>query len=252
MKLYWSNSIDAAAAVITPVTQATAFPAVNLANPQRTRIYRTLGTTATEAIVFDLGSAQAITSLILLDHTILATATLTLEANATDSWGGPSYSSAITWTTSWILKTLSQTYRYWRIKVVKAASAETFDIGRVFIGPATTVTGAVDYNGLDRDRLDLTVSQRSAGGQLYSDPRPQARTYAADCSGIADADATTLDSIAHTIGLHTPFFIQLDETGSGFLAEPIYVKFRDVPKLKNAGFDSELKWDTTLKLEENL
>ena len=75
---------------ITPSTQANNYPASNLLRPfEPTMPWRTTATTEQTAVI-DLGSAFALGRIILLG---LNYATLTLQANATDSWGAPTYTS---------------------------------------------------------------------------------------------------------------------------------------------------------------
>jgi len=253
VKLYPSNLIDAAAVVITPASEESGFPAINLANVQRTTLYRCGDTLATEAIVFDLGSAQAADALILLDHTILNTATITLQANSANSWGAPPFASAVTWQASWILHTFaSQSYRYWRLVVVKAAAATQFDIGRLHLGAVVSPADPPDFDGFKRNLLDLSTSQRSIAGQLYCDPRPQARRLELDFTWIRDAQKEQFLTAADALGLHTPFFVRVDEAGSGEFTEPVYVRFQEAPRFSFAGFDGANYWDTALRLEEAL
>lgn len=253
MRIYPTNLIDAAGVDITPVTEETAMPASHLANAQRTLLYRCLATVAGEAVVFDLGSAQAADALILLDHTILNTATITLQANSADSWGAPAFTSAVTWQASWILHSFaSQTYRYWRLTVTKASAATQFDIGRLFLGAVVSPADPPDFDGLDRQILDLSTSQRSISGQLYCDPRSQARRLELDFTWIRDAQKAQFLAAAEDLGTHTPFFVRVDETASDELTEPIYVRLREVPRFKLAGFDGANFWDTKLSLEEAL
>ena len=253
MRLYVTNVIDGAAVAITAGSEASGFPAINLANAQRTMLYRCGTTFSTETLVFDLGSALAADSLILLDHSILNTTTITLQANTTNAWGAPAFSSAVAWQSSWILHSFaSQTYRYWRLVVAKAAAGQQFDIGRLHLGPVVAPADPPDFDGFSRNMIDLSLSQRSVSGQLYCDPRPQARRLELEFTWIRDAQKLQFVNALEAMGLHTPFFVRVDETASDELAEPVYCRFQEVPKFELAGFDGANYWDTNLRLEEAL
>ena len=90
MRVFYDNLIDKTGVTITPSSQVSTLPASNLAHEFRKRVWRTGTSTAAENVVFNLGSAKAVTSVILLDHTLTAgDSAIALEANSADSWGAP-------------------------------------------------------------------------------------------------------------------------------------------------------------------
>ena len=259
MRLYWENYIDAAAASVATVSsEAANFPAENLRDPQRSKPWQTTGDNATESVVFDLGSARLVHSVILLDYNF-ATGTdysPTIQANASNVWSSPSVSEDMPFSAAtWLLYNLSsgQTYRYWRLVFTKPSAATIRNIGRLYLGSYYTPTDPPDFDGYTRAAVDLSVKQRTPYGQIYGETRPQYRRLRLDWSRIPNAQKTQLVTIQESVGIVTPFFAQVDEGGvSDETGEPVYVTLRDAPEYSVAGYDGESKWDTRWDMEEAL
>ena len=92
MRLFATNLVDSA--TITASSENDSLLAVNVANELRTKVWRTGATLTQEWIKFDCGAAQAVTSLILANHTLSTDTLVALEGNATDVWGTPSFTQA--------------------------------------------------------------------------------------------------------------------------------------------------------------
>lgn len=257
MRLFAANLIDAAAVTLPSYSsQATGFPAANLRNPQRGEIWRTTtGFSADEFVILDLGSAQAVTACIVLAHTLTAgDSAIKIQANATNSWGAPSFDQTLTWSAAVIAQIFStQTYRYWRFLFTKSAASAVRDVGRLWLGTYYTATDAPDYDGFTDDGQDFSLKQRAPYGAQYGEARAVARMPQLEFSAIPNAQKIVFRTICDAVKTVTPFFLQVDETATGDeLAEYLYLTFRARPTFKVAGYDSELKWDTRLNLEESL
>jgi len=79
----------------------------------RNTCIKTTGDTA-ETIVVNSGAAENVTAVLLHDHNISDAATVTFQANATDSWGSPSYENVFSAITDPLYLYLDQTYQYKR------------------------------------------------------------------------------------------------------------------------------------------
>lgn len=257
MRLYWDNFIDAAATVITSNTEQTDLPDDNVAHAHKEKIYRTTGAGTTEWIKFDLGSAKDVDGFVLFNHNLDNTETaVNIEANASDSWGSPSLSQAITVNATdpafhyW---SSPQNYQWWRFEFTKAAAGTLRDIGRMFLGDVYTLTEDPDHGGYSDDRMDPSTSNRSRGGQTFHDILPQYDRISTSFTKIGLTQANQLKTIFQTIGIHTPFFMQVDEDASDSVREVMhYVKYTRGLKRNVTGFDSELKMDLNLEFETQL
>src|SRR3990172_264300 len=96
MRILYRNLIDASDVTIAASSEGSDLPAVNVAHPFRSRVWRTGTSIANEWIKFDLGSAMAVQAVILLDHTLTgADSLIRLQGNATDAWDAPAVEESL-------------------------------------------------------------------------------------------------------------------------------------------------------------
>lgn len=244
-RLLWDNLIDSA--TLTASSEDSALPGINIANALRSKVWRTGTSTADEDIVIDHGSAKAITCVILLDHDLTAgDSDIVLEANATDSWGGPSFSQALTRVEGPIAAYFSsESYRYNRVAFTKSASGETRDIGRVFVG----TYDAAPITGLQIRPKDLSKKSQSIGGQTFHDIRPIYDQIMLEMGVVTKAIYDLIKTMFETVGIHQSFFISIDND-----VEPVdwiyYVKAKSMPSFQPVVTTTH--WRTSLSLDEQL
>lgn len=255
MRLFYNNVIDADGVILTPTTYDSAYPADLLANEQRSYGWKTGDTQAAENVVINLGSAQAVTSVILLDHDLLNTDSLIkLEGNSSDTWGAPPVSETLTWAAGIISKTFnSATYQYWRLSFTKASAGAQRMIGRMFLGTYYSTTEGV--GNVKIKPVDLSQSQRSEGGQKWSDAQDCYRMYDIDFDAMSNSQLDSLITFVDLVGTFKSFFFQIDENSSNAkYSEKVYAKLVKKPEYEPNGFDSSgaQAWNTKLEIEEQL
>lgn len=252
MRLFYNNFIDADGVVITPSSEVTTLPAENVAHDFRKRVWRTGTSTAAEYVVFDLLSAQAVTAIILLDHTLTSgDSSIILEGNTADSWGAPAYTTTLTYAADIISKTFaSQTYRYWRLKFTKASSGVTRDIGRIFLGPYDETAEDPDYDGLNLTEDDNGRSQATIGGQEYNERQDAFRLFTCKFTHISQTMKDQVVAYVRTVRQSRPHFVQV-ATASPF-DTIYYVKLKNAPKFGVTAMDSSAVWDNSLEYKEQL
>jgi len=118
-----------------------------------------------EWIKINLGESMDIKSFIVDRGNLTSTATVTLQANTTDSWTAPEYSQVLTETDSMYYTDLDETYQWWRL-VIEDSSIVKISIGYIVIGDEY-----IQMPGIDPE-VDLqynTTSQRSisVSGQVF-------------------------------------------------------------------------------------
>jgi hypothetical protein len=130
-----------------------------------------------EYVVIDLQSAKAISGFALFNHNFTSSATITLEANTSNSWGAPAFTKTLTWSTYYVWTYfVEQTYRYWRIVIEDAGNANDIEVGELYIGtdlalpllaPDSTFTmGTTSYRNVARSSQVLGTLQYA--NRLYS------------------------------------------------------------------------------------
>jgi hypothetical protein len=93
-----------------------------------------------ENIQIDLGSAKFISLAAILNHNLTSAATITLNGGSSANPDGSQYTTTIAWRQFDSFKTLSQTWRYWKLIFADSANPDTFiSIGYVMLGSMTTL-----------------------------------------------------------------------------------------------------------------
>ena len=137
--------------------------------------WRTTGDTS-ENIVIDLGSAQNVTDFILSGHNLTDSATVSLQAHTSNSWGAPSHTTSCTIQDP-IIEYLDQTYRYWRPLIADATNPDTYIeaelmfLGTYFEPEFPTIWGSAYPHGL------VMQTQRTVAGDVTQYVRSNQRTF---------------------------------------------------------------------------
>lgn len=168
-KFLANNLVDQS--IISASTENSLFPASNIQHDFRTKVFRS--TSNSDSVVFDLGSIEDVDHVAICDNWQdgFGVTAVTIEANATDSWGAPAFSTTMTLDTTFgvSIKALSstQSYRYWRL--VLTSTLGYCELSHVFIGKASSVsTNGVSYGWSYRNN-DLKNTSRSRYGQEFID-----------------------------------------------------------------------------------
>ncbi len=250
-RFMWNNLVDTA--TITASSEDAALPGSNIANALRAKVWRTATASVSpdvataENIVIDLGSAKAVTSVILLDHDLTASDTgIVLEGNDSDSWGAPSFSQPLTRVSGVIAAYFSsQSYRYWRVAFTKSAASETREIGRVFLGAYDTLPIA----SMNISPVDTSKTTKTIGGQTYNDIRPIYDDVMIQTPPILKATSDIFKAIFDSVGMHKPYFISIDHD-----IEPVdwiyYVKAKSIPSFLPA--ITTTYWKLSINMSEQL
>lgn len=156
---------------LTASTTNAQYPVANIQSDLRTKVWRS--TSNSDNLVIDLGAAQDIDAICLSANwkNGFGVSAVTIEANATDSWGSPAYTTTITLNTDYnhAFKVLSaaQNYRFWRL--VLTSTLGYCELSYIYIGKKTAfTTNGISYNWNFRED-DLTTSQKTVYGQEYFD-----------------------------------------------------------------------------------
>lgn len=254
LRFYWQNWFDSA--TVTASSEASGYEVSKLQNRWATWDWHsTAADTAGEWLKADLGSAQPVKSIILENMNLRAGATVTLEGNASDAWGAPSYSLGITITAAMvaakrIVVTLpaARAYQWWRLTMADAGNADGYlAASRMYLGPCfepglrfgpqpTQVRGSgseVSYSG---------------GGQATAVKRAKYWTYDLPITILGQADANAYADMDDECGIDTPLWVCFDSTDEPTNA--VYVHFMEHLAFP-AVVDGSL-WETSLRLRQEL
>ena len=215
--LYNMDAWDAA--TITGSSQAnTDLVPANVVHDHVSKMWRTTGK-ASENIVFDLGSAKKITVFSMFTFNLTASATVTLQANASNSWGLPSYSQALTIATDAdgavlprIVYFLDQTYRYWRVTLADSGNSDSYlQIGRMAAGEYYELTRNINQN-FNITMFDPSEGDRVPGRQTFFRNRNRYRRATVRYNLQSQTQTDKLSAIMLTTGNTRPIVLALDPT----------------------------------------
>jgi len=177
------------------------FSGEKLRDYNRDTSYRSGDVTGTKTIVFDMMSAMSANSIIIYDHNFTSAATITLEANATDSWGTPAFTETIPWATLKILRYLAATpsYRYFRLSITDSSNPDGYiEIGELFLGEYMELT----RTALPQFSQAITLAI-TEGRNRYNAVRKRFHNFINRFDGtlqfLTDADIVKLDALVSGI-----------------------------------------------------
>ncbi len=194
---------------ITSSSEVTGLPDDNAVHAFVARVWRTTGDTS-EWIKFDMGSAKKITMVAIFGHNLTSGATVTVEANSSDSWTTPAYTATITWNERVLVKFLDQTYRWWRITFADAANPDGYiEIGRIcageYVEPDVNVTEEVS-----KRVVDPSTRRESEGRQVYTVEKNEYRVYGVRFTGISRTQQSQLETMFRSVKTIRPLVFALD------------------------------------------
>ena len=216
LKFLSNNLIDAA--VITPSTTNAQYPIANIKEDRRTKTYRS--TSNSDNIVIDFGGAEECDHFAVVDNwqNGFGITAITIEANGTDSWGSPAFTTTATLDTTFGISVKkfasAQSYRFWRI--VLTSTLGYCEISKMFLGKATEVTtNGVGYNWNYKSR-DLSKQSVNRYGQKFIDDIGTQKELSGLSFQVMDKDE--MDKIFSVYDVNRtvkPFFVYFDlETAS--------------------------------------
>jgi len=257
MSFIYYNYCDLDDTTITASTENAFFPASNLQDTRSTKVFRSTAGSAT--VVFDMQAAVEIDTFACVPHFVNGfgfNGSLTLEANATNTWGAPAFSVTITdgtdidrtFNTAYKEFSASQTYRYWRLS---ATGTSYVELSRVYLGLRNTINDrSISYNW--RYKLeDNSKITKNIYGQRFADEINRQREFSFDFKNL---DKTAVDDwflLYDYNGLTKPFFMRIGCTGiindlDRFNGE---VYLDSIPEIVNSFY---ARYDLSVKTSEAL
>ncbi len=214
MRLLWDNQIDDTDFTLTPSTAAANFPETNLQDQRLSEQWRMTQITS-QSLVIDAGVGNTITATAaaIAAHNLTNGATITIQGNASDSWGSPTLDEAFAFDADLMVVFFdSAAFRFWRFELDDAGNTESFlRIGRMFLGTYLEIDNEPmrDFN---EEQLDSTRTQYSPTGQAYSDEGILLRQYSLTFAFLNQTEKNNLQTMFATIKRAKSLFMLIDAT----------------------------------------
>ena len=244
MRIVYDNLVDDAEA-LTASTADPLYPIENVQNQRLAKRWRVTDGSA-QTVVVDLGDPIEVSTVAILGHSIASGATLTISANATDSWGSPTYSTSLTYNTGVILRFLpsAQTFRYWQFGINDAGN--TFEVGRLWLSGYQQIkpSSLLGFT-VEKKRSDVVAYGRDR--QKYATEGVGWRAFELSFPRTGGSALTAIQTVLDSIGQHkSVIFCNFDTDRSYEIVEPCYcsvegdVAFRHTNRMR-------FEWSVTLE-----
>lgn len=229
LRLLYSSRFDTA--TITANTSTGDLVAGNVAHPYVSKVWRSTGNTS-EWVKFDLGSAQTITAVAIIGHNLSSTATLTLQGNATDSWGAPTVNTVQAISTDGDGRVVNQnifflnnSLRWWRI-LITDASLSYIQIGRI-MGGAYWEPTRYHNDGWQIVQADPSEGRDQPGRQSAWKTRCPFRVSQFTVTATTQAEADKWLAVYRQVGRSVPFVITFDTSSASRInMDSLYGQFK--------------------------
>jgi hypothetical protein len=249
MRIAYTNYVDARPATsLTALTENPSFPAINMQEQRLSKVYRSTAITS-QTVIIDLGSAQGITTAAILGHNLSTSATITLDANTTNSWGSPATSKTLIWNADAILLFFnSVSYRWWKFTINDTANSNGYlSIGRLWLGTYITISPSSleDFNVIKK-RSDNVIHGR--GRQKFASIGVDWRRFELTFPRTDYAMIQQLEAMFDAVGKHTSIiFCNFDDLRTYPLVDPCYCSIDSDLNFKH---ETRMKFSYSLSLEE--
>ena len=222
--LGYNNLIDGA--TLSGGSWFAALPLTNLQDRRLGVLARsTDATTASTKFDTNLGSAQSIRIIALVNHNLSNAATFRVKGSSSSSFATTVYDSGALdvwpaaylatvtdngtgiWTRALCLPSATSA-QYWRVEITDTANTAGYvQFGRLFIGPAWQPEINIAYNG-GITVEDTSVIQTAIGGADYFDERPRVRILRFSTNYMTEADAMNYAyEIQNRMGVTSEVFV---------------------------------------------
>ncbi len=230
------------------------YPVSNLKHPHALKTFRSSGS-VTSVIVFDFQTAVTADTFLAVGSSIgtLDLTAVTIEANATNVWSGPAFTTTVTdfdYAANFASKTFSaaQTYRYWRLTLT--GTSGYVEIGKMFLGSAVTLASNNISIGFEYGSEDLSETVKGRYGQRFIDVITDVKTFSGSIGLMTTAETETIEDMYTYCGTSEPLWVVVDPDELIVINKDVlsgYFYFKSRPKFTNDFFGL---YSTEMELEE--
>ena len=201
-------------------------------------------------------------TVVLMQNNIQSTATVKIQANATDSWGSPSVDQALTFTKDyrrsnelgrdigvWSYQfSTTQSYQYWRIFVDDSTNPDGYiELSFVFMDENIVFPGMSVNQTFTRQTT--SEPEFSESNQVYGIKRVQYNVANFVSPVVTESEKTTIDSFFNQVDLVTPYCMLVWENSLD-VQRPLYVVNLKLPEWKRIETQSGLLWTFNMEIRE--
>jgi len=248
--IYSENLVNQALS-LTPSTENLQFPATNLLDDRRTKVFRS--TTNSDSIIVDFQETSEIDSIFAVDNQLdgFGISTLDVDFNATSDFSSPPVSISVPIDTKHgvALKEFTQVeYRFARIRLTSTLGY--CELSKIFIGKKLVIPDERCINfGWTYDDQELSKVQENRYGQKFIDIISRQRRFNFRFSLLDKDQIEAIFDVYDRAGKTKPFFIAIGDTSMATepnrFASMVYLN--TVPQITNDFFN---RYSLSFSVEE--
>jgi hypothetical protein len=255
MNFWYQNQVDLSATLTTDTTHQTGYPGSNVANDQKTIVWITGTSQATESVIFDFGTSKTYTDAIIFAHNLTAgDSDIELETSDLSDFSVLNQTGDFTWSAGAMHISGTFNGRYARISFTKSAAGQTRQIGRVYLGNIYSTTRQPDFDkGFKLTAATNSQVNESRGAQEYGLVKQNYRLPVVTWTMLENTQSMALLAIYQDRMIAKKLWIQIDASSAqAQYSEIIYVRITEFLQLEASAYDSNQQWDTGMAFREQL
>jgi len=247
-KLMDENLVDQS--TLTASSENLLFPVSNLQDSRRSKVFRS--TTNSDNIVIDMQETSSVNTIFVIadKRNGFGVSTITVEFNATNSWGSPAYSIAVPFSTAHNLGfvELPATVNYRFARVVMTSSLGYCELSKIYIGSFLALTRSINFGWTIKDE-ELSQKSRNRYNQLFVDVISRQKTINFSMSYVDKVDLALLNSLLDRAGESKPIYMILGcdtmVDDNRRFSGPVFLE--DIPTITNPFFN---KYSLSMSVRE--
>lgn len=217
---------------------------------------------ADQWIQFSFTGAVDVDTVVVFANNFTPSATVKIQANATDVWTSPTIDQALTYVKDdrksdqldkevgiWFYQFSStESYQYWRLSIDDTTNTDDFlDVGLVVLDEKTVFPG-MSVNQVFK-RESTSDPEFNMSNQIYGIKRTQYNGASFNFPIVSETQKTTLDSFFNQADLVLPYCMFVWENDTS-VQIPLYVANAKLPEWKRVETMSGLNWTFNLEIRE--
>jgi len=221
MIIIWDNELDKYNLIVS--SEQGNFPASGLQNIHLVNSWRS-NSLLDQYIKIDAGVGNTITAdcAVIAAHNLTSGATIKIQGNDTDAWGGPpTLNETITYNADIMTKLFtSAALRFWRFFFDDPANTDGYiEVGRLSFGPRLQMPPVA--SGFDIPKKTTSNRNISITGQSYGDVGYKYRSPGFSFPFISDSEKAAIEAMWEEVDRIKPVFLLIWEDSLDIVG-PIY------------------------------
>lgn len=245
---YYDNLIDQA--TLTASSENALFPVKNIKDPRRTKVFRSNSNQT--SVVFDFMETSQFDSFLITDNWVhgFGISTILIEANGTDEWSSPPFSTTMTFSTKHHIgiKELEEVQSYRFVRMTFNSTLDYCELANLFIGMKMKPSRGLNRSWTFKDD-DLSTVKENRYTQKFVDINGRQRIFAGQINNLDNANIEKIRDITDIKGKVKPLFVKIGcaETMGDIDRYTAMVYFSSIPSNTNRFYQN---WGLPINLEE--